>query len=99
MKTTRKLEFSKSNTNPDSILEQKRSGKAIWYSIDKSGRPCLLIRPSLHSTKHKTVPFAIQLFEQACDILYKKNISDVFVILDFEGFGVKNFDLPFVKSL
>jgi len=97
----RKTEFGRFS-DPDIALRNEAAKKvAFFMSVDKFGRPCILVRPRLHfvQKKNATLLYALQLFERACDIVFRtRGVEDVVVIVDFEGFGSKNFDLSFVRT-
>jgi len=97
----RKEEFQKFAKPEEIIHKEVLARKAFWWKHDKSGRPCLIIRPKLHipHKKNFTLLYAISMFETACDIVWKTTgVNDFCVILDFEGFGTKNFDLNFART-
>jgi len=83
------------------IQEQIQSKKAFWMSHDKTGRPCIVIRPRLH-TPHKnnhTLLYSMVMFEYICELVWRtKSYKNLCVILDFEGFGTKNFDFQFART-
>jgi len=97
----RKEEFDK-HPDPEGVLKKEASShKAFWYGTDKAGRPCLIIRPKFHAPhkKNYTLLYAIDMFEHACEIvLNHEDVHDFCVILDFKGFGAKNFDLNFART-
>lgn len=86
----------------ESVLQKEHSSHvAIWFSKDLQGRPTILVRPRLFIPQKKspTLLLALNLFEQACERIYKTpGIHDLVVIIDFEGFSTKNFDLHFVRT-
>jgi len=97
----RKEEFAKF-PHPEEVLKKEiATHKAFWWQTDKNGRPCLIIRPRLHipHKKNFTLLYAIHMLEKACDIVWKTTqVNDFCVILDFEGFSTKNFDLNFART-
>jgi len=97
----RKEEFAKFPDPDGAIKKEQLTRKAFWWQSDKIGRPCLIIRPKFHipHKKNYTLLYAIHMFEYACDIVWKTTgIKNFCVILDFEGFGTKNFDLNFART-
>jgi len=86
---------------PSVLQSQHNTAKAQWLSRDKNGRPCIVIKPGKHLyQKHNpTLLFAMILFEQACDLIMEtEGINDFCVLIDFEGFATRNFDMIFVKN-
>eukprot|EP01116_Phalansterium_solitarium_P008994 TRINITY_DN2297_c0_g1_i2.p1 TRINITY_DN2297_c0_g1~~TRINITY_DN2297_c0_g1_i2.p1 ORF type:complete len:297 (+),score=57.54 TRINITY_DN2297_c0_g1_i2:35-892(+) len=97
----RRAEFSRF-PDPDAVIRSEAESRvAFWMGTDSVGRPVILVRPRLHlpQKKNPTLLFALDLFEQACEIVYRKSgISELVVVLDFEGFSTQNFDLTFART-
>jgi len=99
--TFREEEFSKFSDPSLVIAAEFQTRKAFWWQTDKMGRPCLIIRPKFHipNKKNYTLLYAVHMFEKACDIVWKlSGVHDFCVIVDFEGFSTKNFDLHFART-
>jgi len=73
-----------------------------WCGPDKQHRPSLILRPALHISdkRNSALLYTLILFEEACERIWKINlrVQDFAVILDFNGFGTKNFDLYFTRT-
>jgi len=99
---TQKKEYTNWGEDLDKIIESQLSlGKARWLSRDNRGRPCIMIKPCKHfyQKDNPTLVLAMTLFEQACEfIMVSRTLSDVVVIVDFEGFSFRNFDMGFVTA-
>eukprot|EP01103_Thecamoeba_quadrilineata_P003880 TRINITY_DN13616_c0_g1_i1.p1 TRINITY_DN13616_c0_g1~~TRINITY_DN13616_c0_g1_i1.p1 ORF type:complete len:305 (+),score=27.57 TRINITY_DN13616_c0_g1_i1:30-944(+) len=84
------------------LREQRQICKVYWSGPDKEQRPSLVLRPALHYSdkRNSALLFALILFEQACERIWKINlrVKDFAVILDFHGFGTRNFDLYFART-
>jgi len=97
----REEEFAKFPDPKAVIYSEISAHKAFWWGTDKIGRPCLIIRPKMHNPhkKNYTLLYAVHMFEKACDIVWKSTgVNDFCVILDFDGFSTKNFDLHFART-
>lgn len=57
--------------DPNAVIKEQLSyRKAMWVGRDRSGRPCILIRPAYHKIEKNsgTLLLAMYLFEQACTL-------------------------------
>jgi len=89
-------------SDPTKIIKaQARSKKLVQLeSLDKDGRPILIIRPSLHipTKNNDTLLYAVYMFEHVTKFVWNSGINEFTVILDFDSFTSKNFDFQFART-
>ena len=90
----------------DSITEEEMmsqivSGKVFIHGQDKSGRPCIIVRPRYHRPERfsteESMRFIIYIIEQGIKIADAKGIGQLCVIYDRGGITSENRDYKLIE--
>ena len=97
----------RSKYHPESITEkdipiQIKTGKAFIHGHDKEGRPCVVIKQSLHipgeTDMEEMIRYGFYIMEKALNEAAKVNKKDIVLLMDRIDFGWSNVDKRMITN-
>jgi hypothetical protein len=88
------------NPPAESFSRELAKGKGYFHRTDKSGSPLLIFIPANHhqsDSTAETLNMLIYFIETAISAM-PALVESFSILVDFEGYGMQNFDLPFTRA-